>query len=87
MIKFIGDVFFDQVTQYFHVHYVPRHRVRFANYPHNQFVVMAVVVGIAAFAEYPEVLLIIPLRVIQAVGGIKMFFTKYGYFHDNQENE
>jgi hypothetical protein len=83
MVKFIGHVFFDQVTEYLHVHDVTRHRVRFAYYPHNKFIVVAVKVGIAALAEYSEVLFIIPPGVVQAVGGVKVFFTKNGYFHNS----
>ena len=82
MVKFISYVFFDQVAEYLHVHDVARHRVRFAYYAHNQFVVMTVKVGIAALAENPEVLFVIPPGVVQAVGGIEVFFTKNGYFHN-----
>jgi hypothetical protein len=43
---------------------------------------MAVKVRIAALAKYFQVLFIIPPGVIQAVGGIEVFFTKNGYFHN-----
>jgi hypothetical protein len=43
---------------------------------------MAVKVGIATLAKYFQVLFVIPPGIVQAVSGIKVFFTKNGYFHN-----
>ncbi len=48
---------------------------------------MTVKVGIVALAEYYLILFVCPLRVMQTVGGIEMFFSEYGYSHNNLKKD
>ena len=53
MIETVSDVLFNQVAEVFHIDHVARFGVYRTCYLHNQVVVVAVVVGVVAFAVYP----------------------------------
>src|SRR6478672_4276892 len=80
MIKFIKHDFFNNITEHFHVYHVAGTRIWFTNYFNNHFVIMAMIIWIIAFAKYLFIHRLTPIRIMQTMSRVKMFFTIYGYF-------
>ena len=65
------DLLFDDVLEIFQIHAVARVLCRLALDGHVQLVVVAVPVGVGAFAKDLEVFGLIPIVIPQLVGGIE----------------
>ena len=81
MIKGIENLTFDKVAQQLHIIHVARFRVGVAGQPYDQLVVVAMIVGVVAFAEHALVFLLAPSGIVQAVRGVKVLFAADSYRH------
>lgn len=52
MVEFTQDFFLNNFAEQFHVYHIARYGVYFARYPHYQFVIVPMIVGIVALSEY-----------------------------------
>src|SRR5687767_10330933 len=80
MIETFNDLLFYQITKLFHVHYISCSFIRFACNLYDQFIVMAMIIWQSTFAKDLCISFIIPCRVKQAMGRIKMLFSEYCNF-------
>ena len=78
MIESVEHLCLDDVRQHLRVDHVACVRIRKTGHLHNQFIIMAVIVGKVAFAEDLGIFCIIPGGIMQAVGGVKMFLSTNG---------
>src|SRR5438034_376975 len=80
MIKFFNNLSPDHFRQEFKVYYIACFLVGFAGYLYLHFIIMPMIIRQGAFAKNFLIPGIIPGRIIQAMGGIKMFFSENRYF-------
>ena len=81
VVEAVFHLLLDQVGQPAKIDDVAGSRVYLARYFHFQFIIVAVVIGVVAQAEYCTVALIRPGRIVQTVGGIEMRASDNSYFH------
>jgi len=80
MIEFFKYLIPHDARQHFHIHYITRFGIRLTGYLHDQLIVMPVIIRVAAFTKYLRILLIVPGRVEDPMGRIKMFLPENRYF-------
>ena len=76
MIKALYYFFIDDITQQLHIHYVAGCRIGHACKLHDQIIIVSVKMRVIAFAKHRIIPLLVPCRIVQAVRGIKVFFSK-----------
>ena len=81
MIKSVFYLFLNQVLQILHVYYKSRTWINGSGNAYDEFVIVPMIIWIAAFAENLGIGLVIPVFPMQSVGGIKMSFSANFYFH------
>ena len=87
MIKSLNDQFFYQIRELLSVNHIAGFWVYLSSHFDMKVIVMAVVVGQIAFAKNLLVSSLIPLRVVQAMGCVKMFLSENGDFHVKSEGD
>jgi hypothetical protein len=75
MVEYLNNMFPKQITQVFQVNNVSGFRIYWAGHFDHQFIIMTMVIGIAAFPEMGGILFLIPCRVEQPMRGVEMFFS------------
>lgn len=75
MVEPVLYMLLDQVAEEFQVDHVAGLGIDRPGHFNGKVIVMSVIILVVAFAEYPFVLSIIPVRIMQAVGGVEMRFA------------